>query len=104
MAGICGIAVTPLYYWDCSRHQAIMGRYPQPIREVLRRPEDIINPFDTCNIWNGDVRMGVIEEMRRRINKSRWERWRAKRNKELEKSYCYAPPPVTDTCEPILMM
>jgi len=33
--------------------------------------------------------MGVIEEMRRRINKSRWERWRAKRNKELEKSYFY---------------
>ena len=36
------------------------------------------------------MRMGVIEEMRWRINKSRWERWSAKRNKELEKSYCYA--------------
>ena len=34
--------------------------------------------------------MGVIEEMRRRINKIRWERWRAKQNKELKKSYCYA--------------
>ena len=34
--------------------------------------------------------MGVIEEMRRRINKIRWERWRAKQNKELEKSYFYA--------------
>ena len=34
--------------------------------------------------------MGVIEEMRRRINKIRWERWRAKQNKELEKSYCYS--------------
>jgi len=67
-----------------------MGRYPQPIKEVLRRPEDIINPFDTCNIWDGEVRIGVIEEMRRMINKIRWERWRAKQNKELEKSYCYA--------------
>ena len=76
MAGIYGIAVTPdLYYWDCPRHQEIMGRYPQPIKEVLRRPEDIMNTFDTCNIWDGEVRMGVIEEMRRRINKSRWERW-----------------------------
>jgi len=45
----------PLYYWDCPRRQAIMGRYPQPIKEVLRRPEDIINSFDTCNIWNGEV-------------------------------------------------
>ncbi len=36
------------------------------------------------------MRMGVIEEIRRRINKIRWERWRAKQNKELEKSYCYA--------------
>ncbi len=34
--------------------------------------------------------MGVIEEMRRRINKIRWERWRAKQNnKEREKSYFY---------------
>ena len=36
------------------------------------------------------MRMGVIEEIRRRINKSRWERWRAKQNKELKKNYCYA--------------
>ena len=49
VAGIYGIAVTPdLYYWDCPRHQEIMGRYPQPIKEVLRRSEDIINPFGTC--------------------------------------------------------
>jgi len=49
VAGICGIAVTPdLYYWDCSRHQAIMRRYPQPIKSVLRKPEDIMNLFDTC--------------------------------------------------------
>jgi len=49
VAGICGIAVTPeLSYWDCPRHQEIVGRYPQPIKEVLRRPEDVMNPFDTC--------------------------------------------------------
>ena len=49
VAGICGIAVTPdLYYWDCPRHQEIMGKYPKPIREVLRKPEDTMNPFDTC--------------------------------------------------------
>ena len=48
VAGICGIAVTPdLYYWDCPRHQEIMGKYPQPIRDVLR-DEDMMNPFDTC--------------------------------------------------------
>jgi len=34
--------------------------------------------------------MGVIEEIRLRINRSRWERWRAKQDKELEKSYCYS--------------
>ena len=49
VAGIYGIAVTPdLNYWDCPRHQEIIGRYPQPIKEVLREPEDIMNPFDTC--------------------------------------------------------
>jgi len=54
VAGICGIAVTPdLYYWDCPRHQEIMGRYPQPIRDVLRRPEDIMNPFDTSCKYMG---------------------------------------------------
>ena len=48
VAGICGIAVTPdLNYWDCPRHQEIMGKYPQPIRDVLR-DEDMMNPFDTC--------------------------------------------------------
>jgi len=32
-----------------------------------------------------------MEEIRRRINKRRWERWRAKQNnKEREKSYCYS--------------
>jgi len=49
VAGIYGIAVTPdRNYWDCPRHQEIIGRYPQSIKEVLREPEDIINPFDTC--------------------------------------------------------
>ncbi|HJH25634.1 MAG TPA: hypothetical protein C5S37_02425 [Methanophagales archaeon] len=49
VAGIYGIAVTPdLNYWDCPRHQEIMGNYPQPIKEVLRKPEEIMNPFDTC--------------------------------------------------------
>ena len=41
VAGICGIAVTSdLYYWDCPRHQEIMGKYPQPIRDVLRDEEN----------------------------------------------------------------
>ncbi len=49
VAGIYGIAVTPdLHYWDCPRHQEIMGKYPQPIKEVLKKPEDMMNPFDTC--------------------------------------------------------
>ena len=49
VAGICGIAVTPdLYYWDCPRHQEIIGRYPKPIQTVLRKTEDIMNPFETC--------------------------------------------------------
>jgi len=44
--------------------------------------------------------MKVIEGLIREINKRRWERWRARQNKEREKSYFYcAPPPVTDTCE-----
>ena len=48
IAGIYGICVLPdLYYWDCLRHQEIMGKYPQPIRDVLR-DEDMMNPFDTC--------------------------------------------------------
>jgi len=44
--------------------------------------------------------MKVIEGLIREINKRRWERWRARQNKEREKSYFYCtPPPVTDTCE-----
>ncbi|MDI6811460.1 MAG: hypothetical protein QMD80_07320 [archaeon] len=49
VAGICGIAVTPdLYYWDCPRHQEIIGRYPQRIRTVIKKSENMVNPFDTC--------------------------------------------------------
>ena len=49
VAGICGVAVTPdLNYWGCPRHQEIIGRYPRPIKGVLKRPEDIVNPFNTC--------------------------------------------------------
>lgn len=49
VAGICGIAVTPdLNYWGCPRHQEIIGRYPRPMKRVLKRPGDIVNPFDTC--------------------------------------------------------
>ena len=48
VAGICGIAVTPdLRYWDCPRNQKVLGRYPQPIKDVLRK-EEFGNPFDSC--------------------------------------------------------
>ena len=48
-AGIYGVAVTPdLNYWDCPRHQETIGRYPQPIRTVIRNPEERMNPFETC--------------------------------------------------------
>ena len=54
VAGIYGIAVTPdLNYWDCPRHQEITGKHPQPIREVLRNTEDMMNPFDTCCKYTG---------------------------------------------------
>lgn len=33
--------------------------------------------------------MRVINEIRQEINKKRWEGWRAKQNKEREKTYCY---------------
>jgi MoaA/NifB/PqqE/SkfB family radical SAM enzyme len=36
IAGIVGISVLPDgTYWDCSRNQEIIGRYPQKIRDVL---------------------------------------------------------------------
>ena len=37
--------------------------------------------------------MKVIEGLIREINKRRWERWRARQNKEREKSYFYCTPP-----------
>jgi len=39
------------------------------------------------------VNMKVIEGLIREINKRRWERWRARQNKEREKSYFYCTPP-----------
>jgi len=49
VAGIYGLAVTPdLKYWDCPRHQETIGRYPQSIRTVIRNPEEMMNPFETC--------------------------------------------------------
>lgn len=49
VAGVCGIAVTPdLKYWDCPRHQEIIGRYPHPIRMVIKKSDKTMNPFDTC--------------------------------------------------------
>lgn len=49
VAGIYGIAVTPdLNYWDCPRHQEIIGRYPRPIQTVIKKTGDIMNPFETC--------------------------------------------------------
>ena len=42
----------------------------------MRENSDIMNPFDTCCKYKGgDVRMGVMEEIRRRINKIKRERW-----------------------------
>ena len=36
IARILGLSVLPDgTYWDCSRNQEIIGKYPQPIREVL---------------------------------------------------------------------
>ena len=49
VAGIYGVAVTPdLKYWDCPRHQKVIGRYPQPIQTLIKGPEEMVNPFETC--------------------------------------------------------
>ena len=53
IARILGLSVLPDgTYWDCSRNQKVIGRYPQPIREVLLWDEikqhKSINPFETC--------------------------------------------------------
>lgn len=53
IARILGLSILPDgTYWDCSRNQKVIGRYPQPIREVLLRDHikehKSVNPFDTC--------------------------------------------------------
>lgn len=53
IAGILGISVLPDgTYWDCSRNQAVIGRYPQKIGDVLFwdyiKECKTVNPFDTC--------------------------------------------------------
>lgn len=53
IAGILGLSVLPDgTYWDCSRNQQIIGRFPQKIGDVLLRDaigrERCRNQFETC--------------------------------------------------------
>jgi hypothetical protein len=53
IARILGLSVLPDgTYWDCSRHQKVVGKYPQPIEEVLLwdkiKMGTPVNPFETC--------------------------------------------------------
>ncbi len=53
IARILGLSILPDgTYWNCSRNQKVIGRYPQPIREVLLwdniKKHKPVNPFDTC--------------------------------------------------------
>ena len=53
IARILGLSVLPDgTYWDCSRNQKIIGKYPQPIREILLwdniKKQMPVNPFETC--------------------------------------------------------
>ncbi|KAF5412472.1 MAG: Coenzyme PQQ synthesis protein E [Candidatus Methanophagaceae archaeon] len=53
IARILGLSVLPDgTYWDCSRNQKLIGKYPQPIREVLLwdnlENQTPRNPFETC--------------------------------------------------------
>jgi len=53
IARILGLSVLPDgTYWDCSRNQKVIGKYPQPIREVLLwdniKRHEPVNPFETC--------------------------------------------------------
>lgn len=53
IAGILGLSVLPDgTYWDCSRNQQIIGRFPQKINDVLLRDaigrERCRNQFETC--------------------------------------------------------
>ena len=53
IARILGLSVlTDGTYWDCSRNEKVIGKYPQPIREVLLwdniKKHEPVNPFETC--------------------------------------------------------
>jgi len=53
IAGVLGLSVLPDgTYWDCSRNQQIIGRFPQKIGDVLLRDaigrERCRNQFETC--------------------------------------------------------
>jgi len=53
IAGILGLSVLPDgTYWDCSRNQRVLGRFPQKIDDVLLRDaigrERCRNQFETC--------------------------------------------------------
>lgn len=53
IARILGLSVLPDgTYWDCSRNQKVIGKYPQPIKEVLLwdniKKHEPVNPFETC--------------------------------------------------------
>lgn len=53
IAGVLGLSVLPDgTYWDCSRNQMVIGKYPQKIEEILFW-ENIVNEkprnqFETC--------------------------------------------------------
>lgn len=53
IARILGLSVlTDGTYWDCSRNEKVIGKYPQPIKEVLLwdniKEGKPVNPFETC--------------------------------------------------------
>jgi MoaA/NifB/PqqE/SkfB family radical SAM enzyme len=53
IARILGLSVLPDgTYWDCSRHQKVIGKYPQSIKDVLLwdniEEHKPVNPFETC--------------------------------------------------------
>lgn len=53
IAGILGLSVLPDgTYWDCSRNQEVIGKYPEPISKCLHQEhidnKSVQNPFDTC--------------------------------------------------------
>jgi len=43
--------------------------------------------------------MSVTDEIRQRVNKKRWERWRARQDKEREKTYFYCWDEVVCKCD-----